>query len=323
MACLNLYKVLENKEIQICPDVIETPTAKIANPTEEIAHQFGYWPLEETPPPAKKEGVKVIDCRYEYADLPDGTKKVIHVWKELIIVDEKPNVAEDSAIVEDHWEIQDDKYVHIYNVRRIVDNPPELGPNQFVKSVHWYDDGSARTAIYDVWTDISDECPEEQEGYRCVVTDTIDDAAAKTRKKIFKMKKIVDVPPADDPNGTFYWVRGEEVETEDSIIVNYHQVLKQWRIFSKLKLEMLAFKMGFLSKLDQFLATETLTNGSGDRVSLKRFYDQANELYEKHELFQPYYTRILNILGFTVEEGEEILKQIVADKTPVIATPKI
>ena len=369
---LNLFKVNADKSISQCPDPIETPSAKISNPTEEIANQLGYWPLEETPSPEEKEGFKIFDDKYAYEDLEDGKKKVVHNWRQIPIVDEPPEVPEGWAIAEDHWEDQGDKYVHVYKVlekidnppelkegqqiiddhweiqevevpdeeaeadeegnrpnklvekyvrvytvRFIVDNPPALKDNEFIYEDHWDDDGETRTHVYDVWTLIEDK-PEEMEGYRLCDLGITDDPETKTRTHRWKNKKIVDNKPADDPEGNFWYVKDHEEETDDEIIIVYRQEFKQWRIFSKLKLEYVAFKMGLLSKLDEFLATEKLTNDQGEQVALKRFYDQANELGEKHELFKPYYHKALQVLGLTEEQGEAVLQQIVAEPTPTV-----
>lgn len=392
---LNLFKVNADKSISQCPDPIETPSAKISNPTEEIANQLGYWPLEETPSPEEKEGFKIFDDKYAYEDLEDGKKKVVHNWRQIPIVDEPPEVQEGWAIAEDHWEDQGDKYVHVYKVlekvdnppelkegqqivedhweiqtfnvpdemppftpepmfdddgnpvmdeetgeqkmtqppeqtftavekyvhvytvRFIVDNPPVLADNEFIYDEHWDDDGETRTHVYDVWTLVEDK-PDEMEGYRLCDLGITDDPETKTRTHLWKNKKIVDNKPADDPEGNFWYVKDHEEETDDEIIIVYRQEFKQWRIFSKLKLEYVAFKMGLLTKLDEFLDTEKLTNDQGEQVSLKRFYDQANDLGEKHELFNPYYHKALQALGLTEEQGEAILEQIVAEPTPTV-----
>ena len=50
-----------------------------------------------------------------------------------------------------------------------------------------------------------------------------------------------------------------------------------------------------------------MTNKFGQMVKVRRFYNQANDLDEKHPLFKPYYKQALDALGLTEEEGDKLI----------------
>jgi len=264
-------------------------------------------------PPELAENEYIFEDHWE----DDGTTRT-HVYVTHFRIDNPPVLEPGQEIIEEHWEYDEATRTetHVYTVRFVVDNPPELAEDEFIYEDHWDDDGTTRTHVYDVWKMV-DVAPDPVEGKRVCPTDRWEDIPeTKQRKRIYVLKTIIDEKPADDPDGDFWFVFDHEEETEDSIIFVYRKVFKEWRIFSKLKLEIVAFKMGLLSKLDEFLESEKLKNDLDQEVSLRRFYDQANELGEKHPLFKPYYHKALEALGLTEEQGEALLVQIVAEPTP-------
>lgn len=269
-------------------------------------------------PPSLEEGQQIIENHWEIQTVEVPGEQPAFTPTQVVDPDGNPVFdADGNPVMTEPPEpsvILVEKYVHVYTVRFVVDNPPALKENEFIYEEHWDDDGTTRTHVYDVWTLVEIK-PEEQEGYRLCDLGIVDDPTTKTRTHTWKNKLVIDEKPADDPEGNFWWVKDHEDETDDTITVVYRQIFKVWRVFSKLKLEYVAFKMGLLSKLDEFLDAEKLTNDQGEQVALKRFYDQANELGEKHELFKPYYHKALEVLGLTEEQGEAILEQIVAEPT--------
>lgn len=104
-----------------------------------------------------------------------------------------------------------------------------------------------------------------------------------------------------------YVTRWKLEETEDELVLRLVAKLRNPRVFSRLNLELALFKAGLLERLDEFLLSTTITNEMGQRITLKRAYDLANELNEGHELFVPYLKLAQRALGVDDETVERIL----------------
>lgn len=258
-------------------------------------------------PPVLEEGQQIIEDRWE-----DDGEFYTHVYEVRFVVDNPPELAENQQIVDDHWEDDGTTRTHVYEVRTIVDNPPELADNQFIYEDHWEDDGETKTHVYDVWT-LVDEKPEEEEGKVIRDLGEQDDPETKTRTHVYVVKTIVDERPEDDPEGNFYYVFDHEEETDTEIIKIYRRVEKIWRVFSKLAIESALFQIGKLDAFDAFIDSLEIENEFGQKVGLRRFYNQANDLKENHKFFKPYYAAALQALEMTPEQGEELLASCVSE----------
>ena len=257
-------------------------------------------------PPTLEEGQQIIEDRWE-----DDGEFYTHVYEVRFVVDNPPELAENQQIVDEHWEDDGTTRTHVYEVRTIVDNPPELADNQFIYEDHWDDDGETRTHVYDVWT-LVDEKPAEEEGKVIRDMGEQDDPETKTRTHVYVVKTIVDERPEDDPEGNFYYVFDHEEETDTEVIKIYRRVERIWRVFSKLAIEAALFQMGKLDAFDTFIDSLEIENEFGQKVGLRRFYNQANDLKENHKFFKPYYAAALQALELTPEQGEELLAACVA-----------
>lgn len=244
----------------------------------------------------------------------DDGKTRTHVYEVHEYIDEPPVLQPGQDIISDRWEIDDKDplhivHTHIYEVRHIVDTPqPDLDETHFIYQDYWEDDGVNYTHIWDVW-EYYDEPKPEVDPYLVRVVDLgiVDDFERKTRGHKWFCKKIVRNKPEDDPDGNFKWVEDGEIDHGDWIEITYRQVWKIWRKISKLKLEAALFKMGILARLDKFLISTTVKNELGHEEAIKRFYDQANELDEKHPLFKPYYQAAIEALGIKPEEADALI----------------
>ena len=253
--------------------------------------------------PELAEGQSIVKTDWEI-DEAAGTKTKTYMVR--VVVDNPPELEEGQQIIEDHWEDDGETYTHVYEVRFIVDNPPELADNQFVYEDHWDDDGTTKTHVYDVWT-LVDEKPEEEEGKVIRDLGEQDDPETKTRTHVYVVKTIIDEKPEDDPDGNFYYVFDHEEETDTEVIKVYRRVEKIWRVFSKLSIEAALFQMGKLDAFDAFIDSLEIENEFGQKVGLRRFYNQANDLKENHKFFKPYYAAALQALELTAEQGEGLL----------------
>ena len=258
-------------------------------------------------PPTLEEGQQIISDRWE-----DDGEFYTHVYEVRFVVDNPPELAENQEIIDDHWEDDGTTRTHVYEVRTIVDNPPELADNQFIYEDHWEDDGTTKIHVYDVWT-LVDEKPAEEEGKVIRDLDFQDDPETKTRTHVYVVKTIVDDRPEDDPDGNFYFVFDHEEETDTEVIKVYRRVEKIWRVFSKLSIEAALFQMGKLDAFDTFIDSLEIENEFGQKVGLRRFYNQANTLKENHKFFKPYYAAALQALELTPEQGEALLEACIAE----------
>lgn len=273
---------------------------------------------------------KVVDNRPDLAENEhieaewwddDGVTR-IHRYEVHRYIDEAPVLAEGQDIMSDHWDVDNtDPYfiVHtrVYEVRNFVDaGAPELDEAHFVYADYWNDDGVNYTHVYDVWELKDDPRPDvNEDNNRVIDLGEVDDTEAKTRGKKWLVKPIVRNKPDDDPDGNFKWVEDHEVDKGSEIEIIYRKVIKVWRRISKLKLEAAAFQMGILEKYDAYIDSIEITNEFGQKVSARRFYDQANDLLESHPLFKPYYMAGLAAMGLTEAQGDALLDQCVVDPT--------
>lgn len=262
-------------------------------------------------PPELPEGHSFVD---DYWD-DDGVTRT-HVYAQTaIVVDNKPELQEGQEIVESHYEDTFNEEgtmirTFYYKVRKVVDEMPTLEENQFIANEHWDDDGTTMTHVYEVWNRIDEKPTYDEATQRLFDTEEWDEfPEEKCVRRRYIVKDIVDEKPEDDPEGNFYFVEDGEEETETQIIKKYKRVEKVWRVFSKLSLEMALFGIGKLDAFDAFIDSLEIPNEFGQKVPLRRFYNQANDLKENHKLFKPFYAQALAAIGLTEEQGEEILNK--------------
>ena len=258
--------------------------------------------------PELEEGQSIVSTDW---NIDEEARTKTKVYNVRFVIDNPPELEEGQEVIEDHWEDDGVSYTHVYTVRRVIDNPPELEPNQFIYEDHWEDDGETKTHVYDVWT-LIDNKPEESDNTIIRDLGTEDDPKTKTRTHKYVVKTLIDDKPQDDPEGNFYYVPDGEEETDTQVVRRYRYVEKVWRRFSKMYLEAALFKIGKLDEFDAFIDSLTMKNDLGQEVSLRRFYDQANDLGENHPMFKPYYRKALEALDLTEEQGEEILQSCIA-----------
>ena len=277
-------------------------------------HRYSVRRIVDEPPVLEENDT--VEC--EWWD-DDGITRT-HRYEVHRRIDVPPVLAPGQDIVSDRWEVVDDSnpylIVHkrVYEVRLIVDELPELDESHFVNYEWWDDDGITRTHRYDVWELRDDPRPEVDETENRV-TDLgiVDDPENHRRGRQWLVRPIVRNKPEDDPDGDFKWVEDGEEDLGDRIEIKYRRVDKVWRRISKLALESALFKLGLLDRFDAFIDSIEIENDLGQKVKARRFYDQANELRERHPLFKPYYAAGLKALGLTEDEGDALLDQCVAE----------
>ena len=86
-------------------------------------------------------------------------------------------------------------------------------------------------------------------------------------------------------------------------------------VFTKMYLELDLFKAGLLEAVDNFIASQTITNEQGQTLPLRRLYDTALTFSEDNEYFDKFKSELQTILGLTDEQVEEILSNCIA-RTP-------
>lgn len=69
------------------------------------------------------------------------------------------------------------------------------------------------------------------------------------------------------------------------------------RVFSKLKLELALFRAGLLPAVDAFIDSQTITNGQGETMPLRRAYSTALTFAEDNEYFAPFLAAAKTALG--------------------------
>jgi len=290
---------------------------QVIDDLETMTRTFNYevrYIVDERPECAENQS---ITC--EWWD-DDGVTRT-HKYEVTTTIDEPPVLAADEDIVADEWTTEqvDETHItrtHVYTTRKIVDaGAPELGENEFIFQEYWDDDGTTRTKVYDVWTNSDEAVPTyDANAFRLVDLGVQDDPVAKTRGKKYFLKPIEDVKPADDPDGNFYYVFDYEEDTGAKIIKHYKKVMKIWRTFSKLKVEYALFQMGKLAALNTWIDSVQLSNTAGtETVSLRHFYDKANDLKENNPMFKPYFAAACAALGMTAEAASAMLDQCKAD----------
>lgn len=249
----------------------------------------------------------------------DGETRT-HVYEVWTKIDNPPVLEEGQEIVDRRDVLNEEEHTitTVYTIRYVVDNgAPELGEDEFIMSDYWNDDGETRTHIYDVWKLRDEPRPADSDDYKVFELGVIDDPSTKTRGMKYLCKPIIRNKPEDDPEGNFKYVFDYEKDTGTEIVVHYKRVDKIWRTFSKLKLEYALFKLGKLADFFKFLDETTMTNDLGESITLRHFYDTANDLSERHEMFRPYINNIISSLGLSDKQADEFLENVKAD--PVVA----
>lgn len=270
--------------------------------------------------PDLKPNEKIEDDWWE-----DDGKTRTHVYEVHRYIDEKPVLETGQDIIRDEWVVNaadplNIVHTHVYEVRFVVDTPqPDVDETHFIHHDEWVDDGVNYTHVWDVWALYDEPRPDADESLnRIFDLGIVDDFEKKTRGRKWFVKPIVRNKPEDDPEGDFRWVEDGEVDRGEYIEILYRQVFKVWRKISKLKLEFLLFQLNYIDRFDTYLSTLTVTGDQGNVQPLKRFYDQANELDERHPLFRPYYTAAIEALGISEDEGERILNLCLWDPLEMV-----
>lgn len=84
------------------------------------------------------------------------------------------------------------------------------------------------------------------------------------------------------------------------------------RVFSKMNLELALFKAGLLAQVDAFIDSQSITNGQGQTMPLRRLYDTALTFSEDNEYFSQFKKALQAQLGLTDKQVETILAASVA-----------
>ena len=79
------------------------------------------------------------------------------------------------------------------------------------------------------------------------------------------------------------------------------------RVFSKLRLELALFRAGLLPAVDAFIDAQTITNGQGETMPLRRAYSTALTFAEDNEYFAPFLAAVKTTLGIDDATAEAIL----------------
>ena len=84
------------------------------------------------------------------------------------------------------------------------------------------------------------------------------------------------------------------------------------RVFSKLQLELVLFKAGLLSAVDQFIDSQTITNKYGQTMPLRRAYSTALTFKEDNEYFKQYLDAIKVALSIDDNVVNSILSSAIS-----------
>lgn len=260
--------------------------------------------------PELQEGQQIVESHYEDTFNEEGTMIRTFYYEVRFVIDNPPSLEEGQQITNEYWDDDGITRTHIYEVRTVVDVMPTLEENQFIANDHWDDDGTTMTHVYEVWNRFDEKPTYDEATQRLIDTEEWDEfPEEKCVRRRYIVKDVIDEKPEDDPEGNFYFVEDGEEETDTQIIKKYKRVEKVWRVFSKLSLEMALFGIGKLDAYDAFIDSLEIPNEFGQKVPLRRFYNQANDLKENHKLFKPFYAQALAAIGLTEEQGEEILNK--------------
>lgn len=194
-----------------------------------------------------------------------------------------PEVPEGYRISWGKYEVENNEVVRRYTYKQEIDN--------FVAPEYEY------RIVSDEWVE-KEDCFE-----RVVVT-----------------KKVVNVGNEDEAAEGYHYEISYEEESDDAITVYWVAVENPPEpepyvpvyIYSKLKIEVALFQIGKLSKFEEFLTTNSITNELGETRTLKQFYDAANDLSTDNEMYAKYKSDVLAYLEMTEEEGDALLSQCVA-----------
>ena len=130
-------------------------------------------------------------------------------------------------------------------------------------------------------------------------------------------KLIIDKMPTEKPPEGKYWSPTSNYTQNDTEIHRVYELLDiniptpVARVFSKLSLELVLFKKGLLSAVDQFIDSQTIVNDLGQSIPLRRLYDTALNFSEDNEYFKNFKDTLQKELSITDEQIEEILSNSV------------
>lgn len=129
--------------------------------------------------------------------------------------------------------------------------------------------------------------------------------------------RIVLVKP-DPPNGKVASGHRFEVDREKGEIVQvwtYADIaptVKPPAEYSKVELEMALFQLGLLDKFDEFIDSQFIENGKGQKLPLRRVYDTALVFRDDNEYFEKYLEAAVSHLGITMDMAKDLLTKVEA-----------
>lgn len=124
--------------------------------------------------------------------------------------------------------------------------------------------------------------------------------------------EVIDNKPEAKP-GCFVKFNGYEKDDKvKTITFIYDQqiipIIREVYTYSKLKLETSLFKIGKSQEFDDFIDQTMLSNDFGQKTSLRKFYDQAQELKSDNEYFETYLKLGQEKLKLSDDQIEKILE---------------
>ena len=125
---------------------------------------------------------------------------------------------------------------------------------------------------------------------------------------------IVQVKP-NPPNGKVASGYRFEVDHEKGEIVqvwtyvDVAPIAKPPAEYSKVELEIALFRLGLLDKFDEFVDSQFIENGEGQKLPLRRVYDTALVFRDDNEYFKKYLEAAVGHLGIPMEMAKDLLRK--------------